>query len=507
MWEGYDFNAGTISVNAMVREYGLFVNQAELTDMQNTLYLTNSTYHEAIAPVLPPQNLTVTMAFEDSNSGTPLLDEKKQTVAYSAPFTAPRSVYESILVGGVRYSYVGYVHGANSGTGFFPGISSVTINERIVLKFQADPVVRVHFVDKDGTKLAQSWTDSASLGEDYVLPPYLVSSSIGTSPAYLCYAYALGETIGTTDTDAGALSLPLDAPVFLASSMNTDKDLTLYFNTGLSAMNVRFVNYDEPAMILAPDERYLLTSPLDTNSALRADGHPLTADINSYSYAGLYSLDDTQAVQGALPTGLRQGSLTLYFRDNNTHTAFTYLTVDIIWDDKNNTDKLRPQEVLVELLLDGKPVQGVAPLIISAQGGWTNTFYMLPVPATGSSYSVRELPVPNGYIASYVPAQTIYAPIWRIINVHSVNTTTTPPGPPPGQNPGGDTGTGTPDNSTTPPAQGSGGSGTGLGTPAAGDNAPATIMLIFTLLLAAAVTLIFRRYNIQKSQVRRHLLH
>jgi hypothetical protein len=32
-------------------------------------------------------------------------------------------------------------------------------------------------------------------------------------------------------------------------------------------------------------------------------------------------------------------------------------------------------------------------------------------------------------------------------------------------------------------------------------------MLIFTLLLAAAVTLIFRRYNIQRSQARRHLLH
>ncbi|WP_462421871.1 Cna B-type domain-containing protein [Salinicoccus sp. Marseille-QA3877] len=85
----------------------------------------------------------------------------------------------------------------------------------------------------------------------------------------------------------------------------------------------------------------------------------------------------------------------------NSHTPDeTSVTVTKAWDDANNQDGQRPDNVEVQLTADGEPVGDAESL--TAENDWTNTWDGLPANAEGEAinYSVEELNVPEGYTSS-----------------------------------------------------------------------------------------------------------
>ncbi len=81
----------------------------------------------------------------------------------------------------------------------------------------------------------------------------------------------------------------------------------------------------------------------------------------------------------------------------NTHAIETIsLTVQKVWEDANNQDGIRPDEVAVTLLKDGEPLRS---LTLDKASGWTATVPDLPVNEDGKAidYTWTEENVPAGY--------------------------------------------------------------------------------------------------------------
>ena len=72
-------------------------------------------------------------------------------------------------------------------------------------------------------------------------------------------------------------------------------------------------------------------------------------------------------------------------------------SVTKVWDDNNNQDGIRPEEVKVQLYADGKAV-GTA-VTLNAANQWKHTFSNLAKKANGKeiAYTVKEVAVPTGY--------------------------------------------------------------------------------------------------------------
>lgn len=72
-----------------------------------------------------------------------------------------------------------------------------------------------------------------------------------------------------------------------------------------------------------------------------------------------------------------------------------------IWNDSNNTDRIRPASIKVQLLANGKN-QG-AEVVLNEANGWQYTWNNLPKKAAGQDidYTVKETVVVNGYTVSY----------------------------------------------------------------------------------------------------------
>ncbi|HJC46700.1 MAG TPA: doubled motif LPXTG anchor domain-containing protein [Candidatus Lachnoclostridium pullistercoris] len=73
------------------------------------------------------------------------------------------------------------------------------------------------------------------------------------------------------------------------------------------------------------------------------------------------------------------------------------LTVYKIWEDGENQDGIRPDQVLIQLLKNGEP-EG-EPVALSAENGWYYTWEELPVREQGEDlvYTVKEVGIPDGY--------------------------------------------------------------------------------------------------------------
>ncbi|GEO57725.1 hypothetical protein LBO01_08540 [Companilactobacillus paralimentarius] len=107
----------------------------------------------------------------------------------------------------------------------------------------------------------------------------------------------------------------------------------------------------------------------------------------------------------------------------------TNLTVTKTWNDKNNQDKIRPDQVKVQLLADGKNTGD--PVILNADNDWSYTWNNLD---KNAKYSVKETPV-TGYTTEVKQVDDNNI---SIINTHSTNTPVNPGKP------------GNPDKPTTP---------------------------------------------------------
>ncbi|WP_126714456.1 Cna B-type domain-containing protein [Trueperella pyogenes] len=83
----------------------------------------------------------------------------------------------------------------------------------------------------------------------------------------------------------------------------------------------------------------------------------------------------------------------------NTYTpGKTSVGVAKSWQDRHDQDGLRPESVQVQLLADGKPVEGKV-LTLKAANNWAGTFTELEEFKAGKkiAYSVAEVSVPKGY--------------------------------------------------------------------------------------------------------------
>ncbi len=74
------------------------------------------------------------------------------------------------------------------------------------------------------------------------------------------------------------------------------------------------------------------------------------------------------------------------------------ITVNKVWDDNNNNDGIRPGSVTIRLLADGEIVE----VAVITGDDWTYTFTDLPEYKDGKkvTYTVQEVEVPRGYVAS-----------------------------------------------------------------------------------------------------------
>ena len=87
------------------------------------------------------------------------------------------------------------------------------------------------------------------------------------------------------------------------------------------------------------------------------------------------------------------------FTITNTHTPeITQVSVEKIWNDNNNQDGKRPDSINVNLLANGKVVQGKT-ATLNDENSWKYTFTDLPVYSNGNkiTYTVSEPTLPTGY--------------------------------------------------------------------------------------------------------------
>ncbi|HNZ63328.1 MAG TPA: Cna B-type domain-containing protein, partial [Bacillota bacterium] len=105
-----------------------------------------------------------------------------------------------------------------------------------------------------------------------------------------------------------------------------------------------------------------------------------------------YSVSE-EAVPGYTPT------INGYSIINSYVPETTDISVTKVWEDADNQDGLRADDVTVQLLADGKAVDGKT-LTLNAGNSWMGMFSGLPVyKAVGQEivYTVEETPVPHGY--------------------------------------------------------------------------------------------------------------
>lgn len=108
-----------------------------------------------------------------------------------------------------------------------------------------------------------------------------------------------------------------------------------------------------------------------------------------------------------------------------------------VWDDADDQDKIRPEDVEIMLYIDGK--RSGDTVILSEKNGWADKFTNLPMhkeDGTAYVYTVSEISVPSGYRAAVVlegeglDSEGAYCYRYTVTNSHIPETTppeTTPP--------------------------------------------------------------------------------
>ncbi|MGX7361116.1 Collagen adhesin precursor [Aerococcus viridans] len=131
-------------------------------------------------------------------------------------------------------------------------------------------------------------------------------------------------------------------------------------------------------------------------------GEPVTLNKDnwSYTFTGLpthengqpidYSVVEVNPTDGYQPTVTKAENRKDLILTNSYQPEKTFVTVDKKWDDANNQDGKRPNEVVVQLLADG--VAKGEPVKLSAENGWTYTWDNLPAKSAGKEihYQVEE---------------------------------------------------------------------------------------------------------------------
>jgi hypothetical protein len=84
---------------------------------------------------------------------------------------------------------------------------------------------------------------------------------------------------------------------------------------------------------------------------------------------------------------------------NSRNDSLINLTISKVWDDHDNQDAIRPENITVTLLADGKEYD----VAVVKAGEWTYTFVNLPEYNKGNKviYTIEEVSVPKDYTVTY----------------------------------------------------------------------------------------------------------
>ena len=111
------------------------------------------------------------------------------------------------------------------------------------------------------------------------------------------------------------------------------------------------------------------------------------------------------------------GSVEDGFTITNTHVPETIdVTVKKVWADEDNQDGIRPEYVEVQLMADGTKVDEQR---LYFANGWSHLFEGLPAYKAGTAikYTIEEQQAPDGYTATFAPAEVDVNTAEKIITV------------------------------------------------------------------------------------------
>ena len=127
------------------------------------------------------------------------------------------------------------------------------------------------------------------------------------------------------------------------------------------------------------------------------DVHYYVTEVSTLD--GYTSTCERQKTDGTWEACMSDYSDSTQYRFTNTHTPeTTQVKVNKVWNDNNNSDKIRLGDVTVQLVADGNPVAGKT-AILKESTNWSASFTDLPKYANGRqiAYTVKEVQVPKGY--------------------------------------------------------------------------------------------------------------
>ncbi|MEW6909399.1 Cna B-type domain-containing protein [Trueperella pyogenes] len=145
---------------------------------------------------------------------------------------------------------------------------------------------------------------------------------------------------------------------------------------------------------------------------------------------GVLVITETGAPEGIVFDPQKVTELKLAAGEHNTINKIensvqkTEIKVTKAWADAEDRDHLRPRSVKIQLLADGKPVEGKV-LTLPQNGKWEGSFTDLNAYKPGFTakdkinYSVKELDVPSGYTPKVTGNQTTG---FTVTNTHTPNT-------------------------------------------------------------------------------------
>lgn len=123
------------------------------------------------------------------------------------------------------------------------------------------------------------------------------------------------------------------------------------------------------------------------------DVHYYVTEVSTLD--GYTSTCERQKTDGTWEACMSDYSDSTQYRFTNTHTPeTTQVKVNKVWKDNNNSDKIRPDNVTVQLVADGNPMNGQT-VTLNADNKWSASFTDLPKYANGRqiAYTVKEVQV------------------------------------------------------------------------------------------------------------------
>lgn len=148
--------------------------------------------------------------------------------------------------------------------------------------------------------------------------------------------------------------------------------------------------------LYANGEKYGEKQVLDENNAwsyewinlpVYEDGEPITYKVKERKVKE-YEVTYSDIVEDVI-------TITNSYTPNKTSFG-----VSKVWDDQDNKDRIRPNSIKVQLYADG--VAFGEPIVLSDANGWGCKWTQLPLSRDGKEivYSVEEIEIPDGYVAT-----------------------------------------------------------------------------------------------------------